>query len=456
MSGFSTTETVLQTPKDLFTTSIVVSDVTADGWYDIVLSSNKGRNYIVPFEPCPHGGSQIHPSSWCFGCPSFMGKKLGSSVATGCEECLPDIIQEFGRCTYSCQLGQRKFGEDECTTCKSGTFYNNFERAENDTSTWDMDRCVVCESGSFANSNEFIPTNKCQQCPLPLSTVQNSSECNFCQEGFYMIENATNLSVSNLFAEPTKFCKQCPQDTTCTENTSIFNMKIKNGFWRASNRTTKIYKCDYGPSCDHKDSTDYSKYCLDGHEGPLCRLCEKKNMYFHEQEGLCIECSSTGSITIVAFIAFISVLVLLLLGWFLVQRFDNLVEFLLSLSIIAKAKILIGFIQILSSFANIYGAELHEDISFIKTALRIVTFDIVLLLSKIHVTPSCLGVSTLSIYIFNCTWPFIMLGGVLTMLFVSKRCIKDSWKSLAFIQNINARQVIVVILYLTFPTAVQK
>lgn len=108
MRGFTTVETVLQTPKDLFTTSIVVSDVTADGWDDIVLSSNKGRNYIVPFEPCPHGGSQIHPTSWCFRCPSFMGKKSGSSFATGCEECLPDIMQEFGRCINSCQLGQRK------------------------------------------------------------------------------------------------------------------------------------------------------------------------------------------------------------------------------------------------------------------------------------------------------------------------------------------------------------
>ena len=77
--------------------------------------------------------------------------------------------------------------------------------------------------------------------------------------------------------------------------------------------------------------TDFSAYCREGHEGPLCALC--KDMYFKDKDTkMCEECGDSGGLpegtfTSAPFLGLYALLFLLILGKLfkrtLVRYFDK-------------------------------------------------------------------------------------------------------------------------------------
>jgi hypothetical protein len=154
---------------NLNTESILAGHINSDGWIDIVVGNDGQVNQLIPFSsPCPSGGVQLHSRSWCFYCPSFMGL-TDSSFLKHCKECMPDHIQQSGlgdKCEESsCLLNERRLGNDTCSQCPDGTYYDNeLFRNETDNSTWVSDRCVECPNGTYANTSDITAINKCFKC----------------------------------------------------------------------------------------------------------------------------------------------------------------------------------------------------------------------------------------------------------------------------------------------------
>ena len=73
------------------------------------------RNQLLLFSECLDGGAPLHESSWCFPCPSFMGRSTDAGLLA-CRECLPDHIQDESNEQSSLELcsvrQERQLGED--------------------------------------------------------------------------------------------------------------------------------------------------------------------------------------------------------------------------------------------------------------------------------------------------------------------------------------------------------
>lgn len=144
------------------TRSIIAADLNNDGMLDII-SGNDGRSHLVPYSGCSEDGAQVHQNSWCYKCPSFMGRHQSK-----CRECMPDFVQEIGRgeqCNQQCPfMEQRLLGQNKCTLCANGTSYNSqIQRVEADPSTWNMSRCELCELGTYART-ELSIADTCIKC----------------------------------------------------------------------------------------------------------------------------------------------------------------------------------------------------------------------------------------------------------------------------------------------------
>jgi len=134
-------------------------------WIDIVVENYNRENQIIPFSrSCPNGGAQLHSKRWCFHCPSFMGL-TDSPFLNECKECLPDQhIQQQGlseQCdgTPCPRLSERLLGQDQCSSCPHGTFYDNaLMTIESDITTWINagDRCVQCPIAYYERKRKAV------------------------------------------------------------------------------------------------------------------------------------------------------------------------------------------------------------------------------------------------------------------------------------------------------------
>ncbi len=199
------------------TRSLAAADVNGDGMVDIIVGNDNQQNQVLLYDSCPNGGAQLHSRSWCFKCPPFMGRdrSLYGMKNYICRECMPDYIQQVGdsgQCEPKllCPLGERKIGEDTCSECSSGTYYNNqISRLINDTSTWDADKCVSCPKGTYS-SEYLIPIDECFQCsPGTYQPESGSSECFECPLGSFQPD----------FGEDN--CKLCAKGGYCSVSQEV-------------------------------------------------------------------------------------------------------------------------------------------------------------------------------------------------------------------------------------------
>lgn len=148
-----------------------------------------------------------------------------------------------------------------------------------------------CREGYF----QLTEADPCEPCfPARWSSLEGAlgrKGCNVCAENFYLAPSAE--------------CRECPNGAICPHNTTLETMRAKPGFWRLSPTSSKFYLCDVGQNTSSKlpfspcsGGTAGSLVCIEGHTGPLCRLCADTQQYY--KDGRCNVCPSSSFSTLSA------------------------------------------------------------------------------------------------------------------------------------------------------------
>eukprot|EP00592_Proboscia_alata_P023596 CAMPEP_0194424146 /NCGR_PEP_ID=MMETSP0176-20130528/23412_1 /TAXON_ID=216777 /ORGANISM="Proboscia alata, Strain PI-D3" /LENGTH=2584 /DNA_ID=CAMNT_0039233745 /DNA_START=230 /DNA_END=7984 /DNA_ORIENTATION=+ len=344
----------------LLTSSVAIGDMNNDGWLDIVVGSELEKNKLLPYSPCPNGGARLHSKSWCFRCPSFMGK-----TNNFCRECMPDYMQRSELLDEQCEkcpLGDRTLGKNNCSNrCLDGTYYNtSLIRTENSPSTWTEPRCESCSPGEYATQN-VTAINECFKCmPGTYQPSFRSNGCLSCRAGEFQTEfgkeycepcseggycNASSkLDGGFTPCPPGTFndklgqsnevsCEKCPVGTFSTQsgaNNSKTCMKCLLGTYNNRTGQTQCHPCDEGtfqsdpgqilchfcPNGTYADRTGFKKcvrcpYPLSSKNGSnTCAFCDaefylKATDYeispisiFQDPFKYCLSCPPTASCNI--------------------------------------------------------------------------------------------------------------------------------------------------------------
>jgi hypothetical protein len=317
-----------------------------------------------------------------------------------------------------CILGQA----GQCKKCQKGEFQLHF----NSTT------CDSCPSGTYVDKDGF--EYDCIQCPYRVSSGPGSDTCPFCEEGFYL--NNMTVDATSIFRSPDKYCFPCPLNAICPGNTTLSNLGIQEGYFRYSNKTSKIYNCEsiknntacIGASDEMGHKTEIQRrrqiqensgsdsltttgmYCQENHTGPLCEVCVNDGEYFDPKDGECTECPSFSGILQLIFISIICVAIMAFVICYGMTQIPTVSEFLSNLSLQAKFKILVSFYQLLSTLEDVHGVVLSDELTNWIEILEYLSLDF---LNIFEIPVNCIG-STQEQLIFGAIWPYIniLLGAV--------------------------------------------
>ena len=145
----------------------------------------------------------IHSMSWCFHCPLFMGKVKNFQ----CKECKPDSLQDAGAgedCNQNCVNQHRDLGDDECSDCPYGSYYNSsvVREGPNALETRYSPRCNECAVGQYADRLVFDECLKCNPGTYNNKTGQSDKNaCMPCPAGTFNLAYGSS-SISD--------CLPCP------------------------------------------------------------------------------------------------------------------------------------------------------------------------------------------------------------------------------------------------------
>jgi len=180
--------------------------------------------------PCYAGTHQPDEGTTeCISCRKGMYQEAVGQAQ--CKEC-----REGGYCntnlTGTCDGG--------FTPCKIGTYNDKKGQAEETA-------CRQCPRGQFSDKAGLA---ECLTCPYRLGSYPNSTECSFCDEGFYLIDPKADPEA--ILQRPNVFCEFCPENVDCPINTTVETLEVSDGFWRDSLSTAKVYACKYEGICKNQ------------------------------------------------------------------------------------------------------------------------------------------------------------------------------------------------------------
>ena len=233
----------------------------------------------------------------------------------------------------------------------------------------------------------------------------------------------------------------------CPQNSTIETMKLDVNYWRDSNRTATVYKCNYNV-CTGGDSknlaANFDPYCKKDHSGPLCEVCVA-GKYFND--GKCSNCPSHKSFIV------IGVIIVAICGVVMIsynttngkQYVDRMFQKFTSLSLQAKMKIILSFYQVINTIESVYGVRIDEKMKAWFTFLRIFNFSFLNFL----VPKQCFGSTRLQL-IISSTWPFILLVFLMMGIILHSVCIKKEsrqhLKRMIFMKSLHLAIIVVYIL----------
>jgi len=254
-----------------------------------------------------------------------------------------------------------------CKTCPSGT--SRPERGAVRESD-----CKVCQAGTFVAD----AANQCALCQHPLYSREGSTMCDICKKDYYLIYSP-NRSADN--------CRSCPADgAKCPNGTALENLTISQGFWRASNRSSKLTKCRKLGRGEKETgwircaggvntSANGDGLCDSTFKGPECQLCSADNHYLVDGYK-CEKCDertvaagrlagfALGIVTFCGLVAW----AYSMQGW-RQRRYigpplrlaDRAIAWSMAIGLMAKAKILLGFYQVCIVLSTTYSARMPEE-----------------------------------------------------------------------------------------------
>ena len=189
--------------------------------------------------------------------PTGMASALGAAL--GVEVSVASIATpttDTVEMTFPCPPGKFCTGDGEGHDCDKGTF-NPLEDQKNSGSCKPCPRrgdggqrgrkrrALFCEEKHF----------KVQRSPYLFATIEDQ-------------RNSSNEVPITISWE----CVPCLDGVECAEGTSTETLNLTAGRWRTNATSLVIEYCAPATSC--VGGTNTSAQCADGHEGPLCSLCQ--------------------------------------------------------------------------------------------------------------------------------------------------------------------------------------
>ena len=407
--------------------TILLVDINDDGLLDLVFGNADYPNQIIPFaSECSNGGATLHSKSWCMKCPKYTTRYLQSSCLESMrdtvqvEMLLPNYVQNS--CTEKitqdlsepCRpLTERSLGNNECTPCRSGHYFDT--KIIRDCATPTSSRCIKCEPGTYAPDNISL-VDTCLKCPDRLNTIASgSTNCSECDEGYYL---ESDVDASTLFNDASKHCIKCPDGGKCDKSTTVETIQIKRGFWRDSNKTATIHKChNNSTACEGSENNNRSshdqfieEYCTANHTGALCESCTKKSQYFDMQGGECTDCPTARHVALVICGMIVVVTVVAWLFNFISKHIIAKLLHRLGRGIkiwSTKSKIFISTYQILRVFGDVYGVSFDENFAAWMNISELGSLNSLKTISNIGVCGGGMPITTQ--YTLQALWPFFVV-----------------------------------------------
>ena len=163
----------------------------------------------------------------------------------------------------------------------------------------------------------------------------SSSVRMMCEDGYY--DNPT-----------TEACDVCPRGTICPIGTTLASMQMESGYFRISETTGQVRACPLSAGCKGGNVT--SRYCSEGHEGPLCARCAGGYYMLRNKCSSCASASHWGFVRAVA--TFVSVVI----GVRLIsrsRRFRAVYQFVVR-TLGIQMRILLSATQILAQYPTLF------------------------------------------------------------------------------------------------------
>ena len=357
-------------------------------------------------------------------CPAGThSSKVGASSPSTCLECSAG--------TASAAVGANS--SNTCTPCRAGTFAASpgSETCEScDIGTYspvNATKCTACQPGTYAKERGL---GQCIPCPYPLSSPSGSSVCPTCLAGFEHVDDGFFLErtadAEEIMARPDVYCKQCPTHADCSAtNTTLANLGVPPGYWRASPLASVLYKCDDSKGCvgscvkvAGRVLAESDPLCAAGYYGPRCEGCSDDDDYYDEYDGRCKSCPNVGVRAGIAAGVIVGVLLLLVVLYVALQRSTSpfarrllRMSAVTSVSAQTKFKIFISFYQVAGALEDVYGVRLHESLTDWMDVISHLRVDVF----ELTVPAECTGTMRERL-IVGALWPYAVV--VIIFLFL--------------------------------------
>ena len=185
-----------------------------------------------------------------------------------CDLCAPGKSQPESGAFVCIDCGVGNFSDYEgsttCATCRAGYYATGNELDRDNVGVASGARaCVPCGEGTYSPEDGRII---CYGCDVDSgrSSAAGSTSCNLCLAGFYLADDA---------------CHSCDdvdgvEDDSCDVGTTVETLRLTDGYWRATDTSTKTELCTFLDDCTGGRPGGGDVLCVGHTKGPKCGLCE--------------------------------------------------------------------------------------------------------------------------------------------------------------------------------------
>ena len=340
---------------------------------DVGTSCAAGSSEETPCAKGTSGGTA--GAGKCDPCPSGSYQdKLGQLICNSCTPgsyCPEGILGVGSAAPTPCPSGHYNGSyavqsEEDCGMCPRGTYCPT-----------GASEPLKCPAGTEGLNGGLRSIEMCSDCAQFKTGPAGSIACPWCIAGYFAdgFDETTSELVCTPCLEP---------GGQCSIDSNISSVNIEHGWWRLSNNAREVSQCVVRGSTENGTEVtaclggrdggeDGEGYCIDGHSGPRCQVCEQPSdgfatrNYFDEDSGVCTSCPELSmSVGVpVALICAACALAALVALCFHRHRAARCVVALRrlytkaqGLQLVPRFKLLIAFYQIVSAVPDVYGVEM--------------------------------------------------------------------------------------------------